>query len=351
MFASTFRKLHHTKAAALLSVVFVALVLAGSGAPSSAGTAQAAGPFTGAGVGLLDRYRYIQNSQFTSVSTDVYKGRFTYSFRIDESGNVEGAGNGVYLSATWHLDGVTDSGAFDCNVPMRTTRFRVQVTGHASGGSARIRFALDGARESNRDHYCGANFTGFATDATRLADSLELAQPADGIEIALTEPRIPSFSKLEVVGDSSDRRVNLHEWSFSIRAPGAPPVPPPSPPTGGPTGPGPGGTCTITGTPGNDTLVGTRGRDVICGRGGNDVLRGAGGHDSLRGDAGRDRLIAGSGDDSLEGGVGADTLLGEGGRDLLLGRDGARDTLDGGTQHDWAARDRADQVRNVEVVG
>jgi hypothetical protein len=355
-----------TKPAALLSIVISALVLAGasSGGPArvetgtrpatNSGSSHAlqSGPYTGVGVGLLDRYRYVQNSQFTSVSTDVYKGRFTYSFRIDDSGNVVGTGNGVYLAATWHLEGATtDSGPFACDVPMRTTRYQVRVIGRASQDSARIRFVLDGARESNGDHYCGANFTGYASDAPRLADSLELVQPADGIEISLTEPQIPPFSRLEVVGDSSDRRVNLHEWSFSIRRPGGPPVPPPRPPTSGPTGPGPGGECTITGTPGNDTLVGTPGRDVICGRGGNDVLRGAGGHDSLRGDAGRDRLIAGSGNDSLEGGAGADTLLGQGGRDLLLGRDGARDTLDGGTQLDWAARDRTDRVRNVEVVG
>jgi hypothetical protein len=329
-----------------------ALVLPVAGAPSATptGTAQTVGPYTGVGIGLLDRYRHIVSS-FTSDSKDVYKGRFTYSFTIDEFGNVAGTGTGDYLIATWRLDGVNEGRRFGCNVPMRTQAFRVRVTGHAAGGTARIRFALEGSREWNDDHYCGANFTGFASDGTRLADSLQLVQPSEGIEISVENPSIQPLSKLEVIGNDRDRRVNLHEWAFSIRAPGSPV--PPDPPTTSGAGPSsnPGAPCTINGTPRNDTLVGTPRRDVICGKAGNDVIRGLGGDDSLRGDAGNDRLIAGAGNDSLEGGAGADTLLGEGGRDLLLGRDGRRDTLDGGGQRDWAARDRVDRLRSVEVVG
>jgi Ca2+-binding RTX toxin-like protein len=333
----------------LLGVAALALPVTGTPSAAPTARAQSLGPYTGVGTGLLDRYRHISAS-FTSAANDVYRGRFTYRFTIDESGNVEGTGNGDYLTATWNLAGVTDHGAFICDVPMRTSPFRVRITGHAADGTARIRFALEGSREWNRDHYCGANFTGYASDGTRLADSLQLVQPADGIEISLENPTIPPLRKLEVLGNDSDRRVNLHEWDITIRAQGGPPPPP-----GGTAGAGPnanpGARCTINGTPGNDTLVGTPRRDVICGKAGNDVIRGAGGDDSLRGDAGNDRLIGGAGDDSLEGGPGADTLLGGAGRDLLLGRDGRRDTLDGGAQRDWAARDRVDRVRNVEVVG
>jgi hemolysin type calcium-binding protein len=332
-------------------LAFAALVLPVTGGARSApaALAQSVEPFTGVGVGLLDRYRHIASS-FTSDSKDVYQGRFTYSFTVDELGNVTGTGNGDYLTATWRLDGVNQGRRFGCDVPMSTQAFRVRITGHAAGRVARIRFALEDSREWNANHYCGANFTGFATDGTRLADSLELVQPAEGIEISLDSLSIAPLRKLEVIGNDRDRRVNLHEWQFTIHG-GAGDPPDPPPPTGvGPTG-NPGAPCTINGTPRNDTLVGTGGRDVICGRGGNDVLRGGGGDDTLRGDAGNDRLFAGSGNDSLEGGSGVDTMRGEGGRDLLLGRDGRRDTLDGGAQLDSAARDRVDRVRNVELVG
>ena len=291
-----------------------------------------------------------------SDSFDVYKGRFTYSFRVDGTGNVEGRGTGVYLGrAVWRLSGTNDGKPFNCVIPMRTTRYAVLITGHATADEIRLRFALDGAREANDEKDCGGDYSGYASDTTRLADSLELVQSADGLTTRRADPELPLLSKLEVIGDDSDRRVNLHEWAFSIRGPGQPPPPPPpsvgSVGGGGPT-PQPGSDCTIKGTPGNDTLTGTPGRDVICGEGGNDVLRGLGGHDSLRGGLGNDRLLGGKGNDALEGDAGGDTLLGEAGRDFLLARDRARDTLDGGTQRDWAVRDRTrDRVRNVEVLG
>lgn len=331
-----------------------ALALPVTGAPSSTPSSgsETIGPYTGVVVGLLDRYRHINDPRFTSDSKDVYKGRFTYSFRI-ENGIVRGQGNGDYLTATWRLDGTTDSGVFGCNVPMKTTPFSVRVYGRVTNGTVRLWFGLEGAKESNADYDCGADFTGYETDGERLRDSLEWVQGTEGITFPQDNPSIAPLREVEVVGDDKDRRVNLHEWVFTISKPGGtPPPPPPSTGVGG-GGPSanPGGPCTIKGTPGNDTLVGTPRRDVICGDAGNDVIRGAGGDDSLRGDAGNDRLIGGAGKDSLEGGAGADTLRGEGGRDLLIARDGRRDTLDGGGDRDWAARDRVDRVRNVEVVG
>jgi Ca2+-binding RTX toxin-like protein len=326
--------------------------------PSGAllGPVQTDGPYTGVGVGLLDRYRHTDNGNgLVADSFDVYRGRFTYSFRIDSSGNVEGRGDGVYLGPTnWRLRGTNEGKTFSCSIPMRTTRYEVRVQGNATAERIRLRFVLEGAREANDEKLCGANFYGFATDDTRLANSLEIAQPADGLTTPRAEPALPTLSKLEVIGDDSDRRVILHEWSFSIRAPGAPPPPPPPGPGTGGGGPTPqvGSDCTITGTPGNDTLRGTAGRDVICGLAGNDVIRGLGGHDSLRGGPGNDRLLGGGGNDAVEGDAGTDTLLGEGGRDFLLARDRTRDSLDGGSQRDWAVRDRTrDRVRNVEVLG
>lgn len=334
----------------LLALAVVACALPGSSAPSGgpSDVAVTVGPYTGVGLGLLDRYRYLQTSSFTSHSKDVYKGRFTYSFRI-EDGVVTGTGNGSYLTATWRLDGVHEGRRFGCSVPITAKPFGVLVTGRATETRITLKFQLTGASESNEDYDCGANFTGYATDSPRLAESLELVMGRGGVTIPRDNPSIPPESVLEVIGPGNDRRVNLHEWTFTIAPPGESPPPPPPPPTS-PTSAG--GNCTITGTPGNDTLAGTPGRDIICGLAGDDVIRGAGGNDTLRGDAGRDRIFAGAGNDTLEGGAGGDTLRGEAGRDLLLGRDGGRDTLDGGPQQDWGTRDRArDVVRSVEILG
>jgi hypothetical protein len=335
-------------------VALAACVLPGAGAPSTAPSSGSVtlGPYTGAALGLLDRYRHVNDPRFTSDSKDVYKARFTYSFRI-EDGVVRGSGTGRYLLATWRLDGVHHGvGPFGCDVPMRTTPFSVRVIGRAANGLVTLFFGMEGAREANDDYDCGSEFTGYASDAERLAESLVWVQGTPGIKISQDNPSIPPLREVEVVGDDKDRRVNLHEWVFTISKPGGPPPPPPS--TGGVTGGGPsanpGAPCTIEGTPGNDTLLGTPGRDVICGKQGNDVIRGAGGHDSLRGEAGNDRVLGGAGNDSLEGGAGTDTLLGEAGRDLLIARDGRRDTVDGGAERDWAARDRVDRLRNVEVA-
>jgi hypothetical protein len=223
-----------------LSLAVAALGLTASSAtsgtpPSSA--AVSAGPYTGVAIGVLDRFRHIESS-FTSNSSDYYRGRFTYSFQIDDFGNVTGRGDGAYLDATWHLDGVNgDRGAFNCDVPMFTQPYTVRVIGSATADTIALRFAMEGSREWNDEMLCGANFFGFASDATRLADSLELVQPPEGIRISRTDPSIPPLRKLEVLGDQSDRRVNLHEWAFTIAAPGAPP--PPDPPVGGGGGQGP----------------------------------------------------------------------------------------------------------------
>jgi Ca2+-binding RTX toxin-like protein len=238
-------------------------------------------------------------------------------------------------------------GAFDCDVPMRTTEFTVRVTGGAADGQMRIRFALVGAREANDEHYCGANYYGFASDATRLADSLELVQPPEGLVVDQTRPAIPPLRKVETIGDERDRRVNTHEWSFTITAP---PVPPELPPNATPgTVPDPrragrgGNVCTIKGSAAANRLVGTSGNDVICGYGGGDTIDGRGGHDLIYGGLGNDRIT---------GGAGLDVLYGNAGSDRLNARDGRLDRVNGGGGRDTAQVDRGrDSVRGVEQVG
>ena len=252
----------------------------------------------------------------------------------------------LYQSATWHLEGVNGShGPFSCDVPMRTTQFTVRVTGQTSDGEMHVRFALEGAREANDETLCGANNYGFATDDTRLANSLELVQPAEGLPAGQAEPTIAPLRKLETLGDDFDRRVNLHEWSITIDAPDGPPVEDPDSSVGTSTSPGAGrrgAICTIAGTARADRLRGTPGNDVICGYGGGDRISGGGGHDLIYGGPGNDRIT---------GGGGLDVLYGNAGRDRLDARDGRRDRLDGGRGRDNARVDRGrDRVRGVERV-
>jgi Ca2+-binding RTX toxin-like protein len=310
------------------------------------------GPYTGVGTGLLDRYRHIDNHQpdpdhIVTDSKDVYQGRFTYSFSIDAFGNITGTGNGTYQPATWRLSGVNGSqGAFSCEIPMRTTPFTVRVTGQTADGEMHVRFALEGAREANDETLCGANYYGFATDDTRLANSLQLVQPPDGLPVKQAEPAIAPLRKLENLGDDFDRRVNLHEWSLTIAAPPRSPVEDPDSSVGTSTDPRRAGRrgriCTIEGTARTDRLRGTPGNDVICGYGGGDRINGGGGHDLIYGGPGNDRI---------KGGAGLDVLYGNAGRDSLDARDRARDRLDGGRGRDSARVDRGrDRVRRVERV-
>lgn len=329
-------------------LVAALVVLAAAADPAAAFI----GPFTGVGHGLLDRHRHTDNHEadpnhIVVDSTDVYRGRFTYSFRIDEFGTITGTGHGSYQTATWHLEGVNgDQGPFSCDVPMRTTDFTVRVTGAADDGRMRVRFALEGAREANDERYCGANFYGFATDDTRLANSLELLQPADGLDLSQSAPAVGPLRRLEDLGDAVDHRVNLHEWSITIAAPPRPPELPEdgSPGTAlNPRQAGRGGrVCTIEGTAKRDFLNGTPGNDIICAYGGRDVVSGGGGHDLVYG---------GPGPDSISGGRGRDVLYGNAGRDRLSSRDRRVDRLDGGAGRDTASIDRGrDHVRRVERV-
>jgi Ca2+-binding RTX toxin-like protein len=312
------------------------------------------GPFTGVGKGQLERVRNVDNQapdpadHLVVKSEDVYRARFRYSFRIDGFGRIRGNGNGSYQTATWHLSGTNGShGPFDCDVPMTTTEFAVDVTGHAADGKMHVRFELDGAREANEETFCGANFYGFASDDTRLARSLELVQPPDGLVIDQADPGIAPLTKTVPEGDATDFLVSDHDWTFSIAAPPRAPDFGDDTSVGGvssPTQAGRAGSiCTVDGTAGRDRLVGTPGNDVICGFGGDDTIAGRGGHDLVYG---------GPGDDRISGDGGADVLYGNAGRDRIGARDRRRDWLHGGAGRDSARIDRGrDRVRRVEQLG
>ncbi|HEX8742320.1 MAG TPA: hypothetical protein VF712_04230 [Thermoleophilaceae bacterium] len=114
-----------------------------------------------------------------------------------------------------------------------------------------------------------------------------------------------------------------------------------------------------TGTSAGDCLVGGGGNDRLTGRSGDDRLVGGDGRDRLAGGTGNDWIDAGGGGDRADGGAGEDFLIGAGGADALLGAagddvivasDGRRDKVDCGKGRDTAVVDRADRVRNCELV-
>ncbi|MEP7334623.1 MAG: hypothetical protein ABI717_02480 [Actinomycetota bacterium] len=331
----------------------VAVAASGQVSNGSATIDASVGPYTGIATGLVDQYTHRESSGLVLDSKDVYRARFTYSFRIVD-GKVTGRGTGAYQSLSWSLAGTYNGGTIGCNVPVNGTPFGVDVSGVARGATAELRFTLVSARETNADYDCGSGYKGYATDSTYLADSLEIVQaaaPKGVITIDRTRPSIPALRKVVETTEPGVRRVKLFEWSISIRAPATGAAPGNgSAGSGGPAQAG--GACTITGTAGADVLEGTPGRDVICGLGGDDVLRGGRGNDALRGGGGNDAAFGGAGNDVVDGGAGADKLFGESGSDLLLARDGVADSVDGGPQRDRGRVDvPLDKVRRVELRG
>lgn len=349
-----------------VALVLVSSLIVVAVATASSRSRPAANPptdYSGVATGTFDHNSHEDNGQsgtnrFERNSHDRYQVRFTYNFRV-RNGVVAGRGDGVYLSATWHLDGQNfSSGNFNCEVPVTAGPFTVAITGNATASKLTLDFDLPGATEDNNDYDCGAGYTGRATHSTYMAQSLRTvlsAQPGGTLTINRTSPSIPPLRKLEETGPPNSHHVRLHEWSMTIRASAG----------GGGGGGGGGGSggsgggygsgnnsgpCTINGTAGDDVLTGTAANDVICGKGGADTIRGLGGNDTLRGEGGNDVLNGGPGHDTLNGGPGLDDMFGQGGRDLFFARDRKADVVSGGSQRDRAIIDRSkDKVRGVEV--
>jgi Ca2+-binding RTX toxin-like protein len=108
---------------------------------------------------------------------------------------------------------------------------------------------------------------------------------------------------------------------------------------------------------GADRLTGGDEDDSLTGAGGNDVLSGGAGDDLLLGDAGNDRLLGGPGRDELDGDLGNDSLTGGPakdhffgfvGRDRIDAVDGVKETIDCGTDDDFARVDLRDRIQFCE---
>jgi Ca2+-binding RTX toxin-like protein len=104
----------------------------------------------------------------------------------------------------------------------------------------------------------------------------------------------------------------------------------------------------LTGGAGDDTLTGAAGNDVLSGRAGDDLLLGDAGDDRLLGGAGRDELDGDSGNDRLAGGPSKDSFFGFVGRDRIDAVDGVKETIDCGTDSDFARVDLRDRIQFCE---
>jgi Ca2+-binding RTX toxin-like protein len=319
------------------------LVALGAAAPASAFI----GPFTGVGTGTSDHYVHTNSSDQTDVvdSKHVYKGRFTYSFRIDAFGSISGRGDGTFQSATWRLDGRQDDVPFGCDVPVTTSpTYEVEINGHVEDGRAHLTMSLLGAHEDNEAQDCGS-YDATESHTTYLANSLRDVQGEDG-ELVLDpdSPRIGPLRLLTETGEPSSRTIVLDEWSITIQPP-----PPNRPQDGGPNAPpgfddrppskGSSSICTIEGTRRADRLKGTKRNDIICGFGGGDTIDGRGGNDLVYGGPGNDRI---------KGGGGRDVLYGNFGKDSFNTRDGKKDKAHGGFDTDSARADRKDRLISIE---
>ncbi len=102
-----------------------------------------------------------------------------------------------------------------------------------------------------------------------------------------------------------------------------------------------------------DVLLGRAGADMLFGRHGNDTIRGRAGNDTINGGPGNDRLFGDGGNDTISCGGGVrDVSFGGAGDDVIGCRDRGRgrDVIVCGPGHDRVIVDRADIVRNCEVV-
>jgi hypothetical protein len=251
----------------------------------------------------------------TSQSDDSYEGRGILSLKQEANGQLVPSSNSfAYLSATWDLSGVNGSnGSFSCHPPVTTTDGVVDADGWVVGGVMYVRFKLVGTRERNDDYDCGAKFTGYATDSTYEADSLEEvedAQPGGMIVTSADHPSVGTIShRIDETDDPTNVFHSVSTWTVTItkRSGSRNDDGPPGPGTSNGPNRGSKRVCTINGTRRNDVLVGTSKEDIICAYGGNDRIDGRGGNDVVYGGPGKDTIQARDNElDRVDGGPGKD---------------------------------------------
>jgi len=264
--------------------------------------------------GGIDRERDKNSGGVVSHSHDTYQGRGILSLKQEQNGQLVPSSNSfAYQSATWMLNGTNgSSGSFSCSPPVTTTNGTVDASGWVLGGVMYIRFKLVGTHEHNDDYNCGANFTGFATDSTYEADSLQEAQDAQPGGLIVTNADNPTVGTLESTQNTGDASNTFHSetrWTITITKQSGPAKNKGGPSPGSSRAPTPGSraVCTINGTSHADVLTGTSGDDVICAYGGNDRIDPRGGKDLVFAGPGNDVIKARDHQvDRVDGGPGRD---------------------------------------------
>jgi Ca2+-binding RTX toxin-like protein len=332
----------------------LAVALAVASLLATPAAASAAETWRGTATGVQDRVRHHDEQTSPNVVWDDqqhYGVELSFSFTIDDTGVISGTGDGRYTAARWHIAGINEDAVnddppkdphFDCSPPITGEPFDVLLTGHADADTVTLGFLLLDASETSGDYDCGADFTGFASTSTYMAESLSDVG-GDELSFARARPTLPPLIT-DVPIDTGDTTGNAHSaWTIRLTAPdaggggsagggGAAPTPSGNPPDRS--------LCTVTGTRRADVLDGTPGPDVICAFAGNDVIRGRGGDDVVYAGSGKDRIAPGGGKDTVSAGPGDDRIS---------ARDGRRDRIDGGRGRDRATVDRKlDKVTRVE---
>ncbi len=175
--------------------------------------------WTGTAEGIRVDHGELQSDELTSTSDAYYLVNLRFSFSVDKSGVVSGSGSGDYADAHWHLFGVNGKeGPFDCEPPVSTAPFAVEVSGHRSGHEVLLSLAIPDATESNENYDCGANYTGFATTSHYMAESLEIVG-GDELHVSTSAPTSKTLEKTVEEGDSENSKTHQHVWSFSISPP------------------------------------------------------------------------------------------------------------------------------------
>ena len=121
------------RACLLISLAFVAILV-----PLSATTLAAVPPGVigfghGSAEGIDVDLGHSSSGDVDSTSSSNYQVELNFTFSIAKAGEIAGGGSGSYTDAHWHLYGVNgQDGPFDCDPPITTEPFSVDVSGHAA---------------------------------------------------------------------------------------------------------------------------------------------------------------------------------------------------------------------------
>lgn len=207
------------RACFLISLAFVAILVPLSATTLAAVPPGVVGVGHGSAEGIDVDLGHSSSGDVDSTSSSNYQVELNFTFSIAKAGEIAGGGSGSYTDAHWHLYGVNgQDGPFDCDPPITTEPFSVDVSGHASGGEAHLSLSLPDATETNADYDCGASYTGYATTSHIMSGSLSLVG-GDNLSFPLAAPSSFTVQKRTSTGSGDDTENDEHIWSFSFTPP------------------------------------------------------------------------------------------------------------------------------------